>query len=55
MPGISVLSGSMGRMMPLMAKNLANVIISSFFMRCANSVNVCFSSVKSSTVTTTMT
>ena len=44
-----------GRIMPLMARNLASVIISSFFMRWASSVKVCFSSVKSRTVTMTMT
>ena len=33
MPGIRFSLGSIGRIMPLMARNLASVIISSFFMR----------------------
>ncbi len=53
--GIRFSLGSIGRIMPLMARNLASVIISSFFMRWASSVKVCFSSVKSRTVTMTMT
>ena len=53
--GERFLSGSIGRMMPLMARNLASVTISSFFMRCASSVKVCFSSVSNSTTTTTIT
>ena len=47
--------GNIGRMIPLIAKNLANVIISSFFIRRAISVKVCFSSVSNKTVTITMT
>ena len=49
------LCGNIGNMIPLIAKNFASVIISSFFIRWANSVKVCLSSVNKSTVTITIT